>query len=75
MRYCSTRGEEQRRSFEETVFNNFATDNGLYVPETVPNIDLKTLQLWRKFSYVQLCQEICRLFISEDEIPTVELNG
>lgn len=45
------------------------------MPESIPNVDSKTLQEWSKVSYVELCKVISRLFISEDEIPTVDLNG
>ena len=45
------------------------------MPELIPSVDRKTLQQWSKLSYVELCKVITRLFISEDEIPTADLNG
>ena len=75
MRYCSTRGEVSDKSFEEILFNNFTSSGGMFMPETIPNIDLQTLQSWSKLSYVELCKAISRLFISDSEIPTADLNG
>ena len=75
MRYCSTRGQVSNKSFEEILFNNYTSNGGMFMPESVPNIDVKTLEPWSKLSYVQLCKVITRLFVSEEEIPTDDLNG
>ena len=75
MRYCSTRGQVSNKSFEEILFNNFTSNGGMFMPESVPNVDSKTLQQWSKLSYVEMCKTISRLFISEEEIPTADLNG
>ena len=75
MRYCSTRGQVSNKCFEEILFNNYTSNGGIFMPESVPTVDLKTLQQWSKLSYVELCKAITRLFISEEEIPTADLNG
>ena len=75
MKYCSTRGKVNGLSFQEVLFNSYATDCGLFMPESIPKLDPKTLDKWSTLSYVELCQNISRLYIAEDEIPTVELNG
>ncbi|XP_028413697.1 threonine synthase-like 2 [Dendronephthya gigantea] len=74
MRYCSTRGEVSDKSFEEILFNNFTSNGGIFMPETIPNIDSQTLQSWSELSYVELCKAISRLFISDSEIPTDDLS-
>ncbi len=75
MRYCSTRGLVNNQTFEEVLFNNYTSNGGIFIPESIPNVDLKTLHQWSTFSYVELCKVISRLFISEEEIPTTDLNG
>lgn len=44
VRYKSTRGGEANLSFEEVVLAGLATDRGLYVPETVPQITMGQLE-------------------------------
>lgn len=75
MKYCSTRGKVSGLSFEEVLFNSYASDNGLFMPERIPKLDSETLKEWSTFSYVELCKVISRQFIAEEEIPTVELNS
>ena len=75
MRYCSTRGLENNKSFEEILFKSYTSNEGIFVPESIPNVDSETLHLWSTFSYIELCKVISRLFISEEEIPTADLNG
>lgn len=75
MTFCSTRGEVTGLTFEDVLFNTYASDGGLFMPENIPKLDLKTLVDWSSLSYVELCKVVSRLFIPESEIPTVELNG
>ena len=75
MRYCSTRDEISDKSFEEVLFRTYTSNGGIFMPKSIPNVNLETLQQWSKLSYVELCHVISRLFISEDEIPTPDLNG
>ena len=75
MRYCSTRDEISDKSFEEVLFHTYTSNGGIFMPKSIPNVNLETLQQWSKLSYVELCNVISRLFISEDEIPTPDLNG
>jgi threonine synthase len=44
VRYKSTRGGEANLSFEEVVLTGLATDRGLCVPETVPQITMDQLE-------------------------------
>ena len=39
MRYISTRGQAPALPFAETMLTGLARDGGLYVPETVPQMD------------------------------------
>jgi threonine synthase len=72
LRYLSTRGDPARRSFSDILLEGLAPDGGLYLPERYPQVDAKTLALWRHLSYPELAFEILSLFI--DDIPPPELK-
>lgn len=40
IKYKSTRGQQSGLSFEEVVLGGLATDNGLFVPESIPKISI-----------------------------------
>lgn len=76
MKYFSTRGGIAATSYEETLFSGYASDGGLYMPETIPKLDKCTLDVWKqlKLSYPQVVEKIVRLFVTEVEIPDNDLN-
>ncbi|MEO0691803.1 MAG: threonine synthase, partial [Pseudomonadota bacterium] len=43
MRYISTRGSAPALTFEDTMLTGLARDGGLYVPETIPQLDHATI--------------------------------
>ncbi|MFU0841694.1 MAG: Threonine synthase [Burkholderia sp.] len=65
MKYISTRGSTEGRSFTDIAFEGYAPDNGLYVPDEFPKVDLETLKTWRGLPYPMLAFEIMRLFAPE----------
>jgi threonine synthase len=71
MKYKSTRGKVSGFSFEESLFSGYADDGGLFVPESIPRLNTAKLQSWfqSKPPYLQIVQEVVRLFIAKDEIP------
>lgn len=68
MKYQSTRGGVSGVTFQKAITTGYAPDGGLYVPHTMPVVDLATLKKHSTFSYQQLCTAILSLFI-EDEMP------
>ncbi|XP_078080188.1 threonine synthase-like 2 [Mustelus asterias] len=74
MKYASTRGELTDVSFGEVLFSGYAPDGGLFMPEDIPSLDLTTLQTWSTYSYPQLVEEICSLFISREDLPREDLS-
>ena len=44
IKYRSTRGKQSGLSFEEVVLGGLATDKGLYVPETIPEISIQDIE-------------------------------
>lgn len=72
MRYISTRGGIEPISFKYAVMMGLATDGGLLLPESYPQISLGQLEAWRKLSYPQLAFQIISRFI--DDMPDNDLQ-
>ncbi len=64
MRYISTRGSAPRLGFADTLLAGLASDGGLYVPETYP--ELGDLDRLRGLSYPELAVEVMWPFIAPD---------
>jgi len=73
MKYKSTRDGDHEFSFEQAICSGYAPDGGLFVPSTLPSIDVETLIAWSKLTFPELAYEIMRLFISADEINDSDL--
>ena len=73
MKYLSTRGQPELRSFCEILLEGLAPDGGLYLPTHYPRIDAATLARWRGLPYHELAFEILSLYI--DEIPAEDLRA
>ena len=74
MKYISTRGATDRKTFGEVLLMGLAPDGGLMLPEHYPQIDRATLDKWRGLAYADLAFEIMRLFatdISEDDLRAI----
>ncbi|KAM0790020.1 threonine synthase [Microbotryomycetes sp. NB124-2] len=75
MRYLSTRGGDERLSFEQTVLTGLAPNGGLYIPEHLPSLPSDWQQQWSKLSFTELALEIYSLFIPTEEIPREDLKS
>jgi threonine synthase len=64
MRYISTRGEAPILGFADVTLAGLATDGGLYVPESWPQVSPQTQRAWQKLSYADLAVEVMRPFIA-----------
>lgn len=73
MRYTSTRDASKSYTFEEALCSGYAPDGGLYVPESLPQVDASKLKHWATLSYVDLATEVLGLFIAPEEISTEDL--
>ncbi|MCF7815780.1 MAG: threonine synthase [Candidatus Pacebacteria bacterium] len=71
MKYISTRGGGEPKSFCDILLGGLAPDGGLYLPETYPRVTKEMLTEWRKLSYAKLAFRIFSLFI--DDIPRRDL--
>lgn len=75
MKYCSTRGGVRGLTFQDAILCGWASDGGILLPETIPQVPSEKLQVWSKLSYVELFKAVLPVFISEEEIPQQSING
>jgi threonine synthase len=73
MRFKSTRGLSPSVKFEEAIIEGLADDGGLYVPEMFPRMDVIDL-LENAYTFQEVFFKISRLFISESDIPSIDLQ-
>ena len=69
MKYKSTRGQVKGIGFTEALLMGLASDSGLLVPESIPDVR-PHLQDWQALGFVELAQKILPMFIDDIE-PTV----
>ena len=62
MLYHSTRGLDESKNFSEVLHSGLAGDGGLFVPKSIPMLNMETLNQWRHLSYEELAVEIIALF-------------
>jgi threonine synthase len=62
MRYVSTRGKTEPKSFMDILLEGLASDGGLYMPEEYPQLDLKEL---RGRGYVEVAHAVVGRFAPE----------
>jgi threonine synthase len=72
MKYISTRGSIAPIGFKDAVMMGLATDGGLILPESFPQIDKETLLKWAKLPYRELAFEVISLFATD--IPREDLK-
>ena len=72
MRYISTRGGAEPRSFKEILLEGLAPDGGLYVPEKYPKFSSEELDALRGKNYNEVALHILRNFI--DDISEKDLS-
>ena len=72
MKYKSTRGQVAGLSFSDALLMGLASDEGLLVPETIPDIR-PDLDRWRDLTFVELAQALIPKFI--DDIDPTTLHG
>ncbi len=64
MRYVSTRGEAPSLDFVEVMLAGLARDGGLYVPESWPSFDAKTIAQFAGRPYAEVALEVMRPFVA-----------
>ena len=73
MKYISTRGQMDVIDFQDAVMTGLATDGGLILPESLPNIT-DQLDKLSQLNYIDLAFEIIKIFapdIPEDNLKSI----
>jgi threonine synthase len=73
MKYISTRGGVEPKSFEEVVLTGLAEDGGLFVPEQLPKFSTEEIASWGELSYEELALKIITPFVG-GSIPEQDLR-
>ena len=73
MKYISTRGNIAPIGFKDAVMMGLATDGGLILPESIPQIDAETIAAWAELPYPELAFNIISLFATD--IPKEDLKA
>ncbi|SDM07194.1 L-threonine synthase [Modicisalibacter muralis] len=63
MRYISTRGQAPALNFEDVVLTGMASDGGLYVPESVPQLSHDDLAAMAGLSYAEIAFRVMKPFV------------
>ena len=73
MKYISTRGGVEPKSFEDVVLTGLAEDGGLFVPEQLPKFSIEEIASWGALSYEELALKIITPFVG-GSIPEQDLR-
>ena len=73
MRYVSTRGSSEPRTFTDILLEGLAPDGGLYVPEQYPQVSSEELEKMRVMAYPELAFAVLSKFA--DDIPPEDLRA
>jgi threonine synthase len=71
MRYISTRGNAEPKTFRQTLLAGLASDGGLYMPESYPDL-ADYLDAMRSWSYVDIAAFVLGKFAPD--IPAIDLR-
>jgi len=66
VRYVSTRGEAPPLGFVDVLLAGLARDGGLYVPESWPTLDGKTIAGFAGRPYAEVAVDVIRPFVGDD---------
>ena len=66
MRYISTRGAAPALTFRDAMLAGLASDGGLYVPESVPQLSTREIAGLAGLSYQELALRIMTPFVGDD---------
>ncbi|CAE6371254.1 unnamed protein product [Rhizoctonia solani] len=75
IRYLSTRGGDERLTFEEAVLTGLAPNGGLYIPDSIPKLPQNWLTEWQNLTFIELAHIVLSLYIPESEIPSADLRS
>ena len=65
MKYISTRGNNQELTAAEAIIQGLADDGGLFVPETMPKVDMAFIEGLKNLSYQQRAVKVLSQFLTD----------
>ncbi len=69
MKYVSTRGDAPVLEFSDVLLTGLARDGGLYVPESWPQLDARTIADFAGKSYAEVAYRVISPFVGEAIAP------
>ena len=77
MKWKSTRELNPNNNYEFTdvLLMGPASDGGLIIPETIPQLSDEKINSWKNLSYRDLMFEVISLFCTDDDIPNTTLKN
>ncbi len=73
MKFYSTNNKALRVSFQEAVFNSLPQDKGLYMPESIPQLDPLFIRNIQQYSLQEIALTVASAIIGDD-IPKADLK-
>lgn len=73
MKYYSTNNRDLRVSFQDAVFHSLPQDKGLYMPESIPQLDPYFIRNIQQYSFQEIAFTIAKAVIGTD-IPENDLK-
>lgn len=65
MKYISTRGNNQKLSSAEAIIKGLADDGGLFVPDSMPHVDMAFIEGLQHLSYQERAVKVLSLFLTD----------
>lgn len=73
MRLYSTKNKSKFVSLKEAVFKGLPEDNGLYMPEVIPQLSKDFIQNLKKYSFQEIGFEVCKTLF-QGAIPEADVK-
>ena len=64
--YLSTRGDVTNKNFTDVLLSGLASDGGLFIPSSHPDLDTNRLRSFQGLSYAQIAMQVIKPFVSND---------
>ncbi|RUS76184.1 hypothetical protein EGW08_016062 [Elysia chlorotica] len=74
MKYHSTRGGAASVTFKDMLLSGYASDGGMYLPESIPTVSRETLLAWADLPYPELACQVASCFIHDSDVPPADLR-
>ncbi|HUH19575.1 threonine synthase [Albibacterium sp.] len=73
MRFYSTNSKQSFVPFREAVFSSLPKDKGLYMPESIPTLDVEFIKNIDQYSFSEIAFKVAENIIGDD-IPAADLK-